>query len=624
MWEENTASSRLHEICFQKIPNLSGFFVFIAKMRYTDGSFMKNSTKLTLKIYWQHAKRYPISGLAFWLAIVFGTIVNLSIPLYYKRFFDVLDGVVAPNIRTILLSILASIFLLKVLQWTVWRSVTLLFNYFQPRVMSDLANTCFSYLLKHSYGFFSSNFVGSLVKRVNYFTSSFENIFDNLSWYLLKFAVNIIFILVVLTSKNQLLGVIIVVWMALFLGINWLLTNYKLKYDLERSAAETTASGLLADTVTNHSNIKLFGGYAREQRTFAGAIERVRRLRKFTWDLDTAFDSIQAALAVFLEIGILYVAIRLWGNGSFTLGDFVLIQTYLITIFEEVWDFGKTIRHIYEALSNAEEMTNILDTPHEIKDRPDAEELMVTEGKIEFKKVDFNYNETRQILSNFSLTIAPHEKVAFVGTSGAGKSTIVKLLLRMHDVTGGKILIDGQKIMKSTQESLWQAISYVPQDTMLFHRSLLDNIRYGKPDATIEEVIEAAKKAHCHEFILDFPEQYETFVGERGVKLSGGERQRVALARAILRNTPILILDEATSSLDSESEHFIQDALANLMEGKTVIVIAHRLSTIMKMDRIVVIEAGQVIEDGTHQQLIRKRNGIYKKLWKLQSGGFIE
>lgn len=210
-----------------------------------------------------------------------------------------------------------------------------------------------------------------------------------------------------------------------------------------------------------------------------------------------------------------------------------------------------------------------------------------------------------------------------IGPSGAGKTTVIKLLLRNHDIASGKILVDGQEISRVTQESLWKNISLVPQDPILFHRTLLENIRYGKPEATEEEVVKAAKAAHCHEFISSFPEEYDTYVGERGVKLSGGERQRVAIARAILRNSPILVLDEATSSLDSESESLIQDALVNLMKDKTVIVVAHRLSTIAKMNRIICIDNGQIVESGTHEELLALKNGQYRKLWELQACGFI-
>lgn len=396
-----------------------------------------------------------------------------------------------------------------------------------------------------------------------------------------------------------------------------------MKFDLERSEAESKATALLADSITNTANVKLFNGYAREVQSFRDANYKVRKLRHFTWQLDGIFDGIQGFLVIVLEVGLFAFAIQLWKQGVITAGDFILLQSYIIIIIYDIWNFGKIIRYLYTDLADAEEMTVTLTTPHGITDVHQAADLEVTAGAITFKKADFFYHNTRKIISHLNLEIKAKEKVAFVGPSGAGKSTVVKLIMRNYDLTGGKIMIDKQDIAKVTQESLWQAVSLVPQDPILFHRTLLENIRYGKPDATDEEVIAAAKLAHCDEFIQEFPEKYTTFVGERGVKLSGGERQRVAIARAILRNAPILVLDEATSSLDSESESLIQDALNNLMRNKTVIVIAHRLSTIMKMDRIVVINRGTIVEEGSHAELLKQPQGLYQQLWKLQAGGFM-
>jgi ATP-binding cassette subfamily B protein len=318
----------------------------------------------------------------------------------------------------------------------------------------------------------------------------------------------------------------------------------------------------------------------------------------------------------------MYLALKFWKAGRLTVGDFTLIQLYLISIFDRLWGMGKQVRSFYEALADANEMTDILLTKPEITDAPNAKKLKLTSGKIEFKNVDFRYHKNAAVFNKFNLQIRPGERVALIGPSGGGKSTIVKMLFRFHDVTGGEILIDSQDISKATQDSLRDNLALVPQDPILFHRTLMENIRYSKNNATDEEVVAAAKAAHAHEFIIASQNGYNTYVGERGIKLSGGERQRVAIARAILKNAPILVLDEATSSLDSESEHYIQDALKNLMNGKTVIVIAHRLSTIMQMDRIIVLENGKITEQGKHAELLKVEEGTYQKLWQIQAGGF--
>jgi ATP-binding cassette, subfamily B, bacterial len=586
---------------------------------------MKDNTKKTIKYYWQHTKKYKVSGFFILIGLIGAAVSNVVVPLYFKKFFDVLtSGGATDIIAKTLVSILILILIVEFLQWFFWRLATFLAAYFQTKVMADLAVTCFEYLHKHSFAYFNNNFVGSLVKRVNRFVRSFEGISDRLAWNLIPLFVNLSMIIVVLSWKSTIIGLLIIGWLVIFMVVNWLFTKYKLKYDIERAEAETRVTGVLADTITNHPNVKLFNGYKSEVGLFANVNDKLRRLQKLTWDLDNYFEALQGFLMIGLEIGIFYLAIGLWQKGIFTVGDFVLLQSYVITIFLKIWDFGRVIRHFYRDLADAEEMTEILEAPHEIVDNRGATELVITKGEIEFKDVSFNYRKTRKIFSNFNLKIKSNERVAFIGPSGSGKSTITRLLLRLHDISGGKILIDGQKIKAVTQESLWQNISLVPQDPILFHRTLMENIRYGKPGSSDEEVVEAAKLAHCHEFVSELPEGYGTYVGERGIKLSGGERQRIAIARAILRDAPILVLDEATSSLDSESESFIQDALDTLMKKKTVIVIAHRLSTIMKTDRIVVVDRGEIVEEGSHQKLLKKRKGVYKKLWDLQAGGFIE
>ncbi len=585
---------------------------------------MQDKTKKTLKIFGQHALKHKLSVLFIVGSVILGAIINAIIPLYFKNFFDVLTGEGASNdIAQSLISILIIILGLDLFQWVMFRVGTFTTSDFQTKTMTDLTNYCYAYLMKHSFGFFNDNFVGSLTKKVKWFSRSFEVVTDRAIWDLLPLAVNIVVIIVVLSGRSTALALSLLVWMVLFLSLNWFFAKFKLKYDIQRSEAETESAGFLADTITNSSTIKFFTGYKREVNGFAKVNDKLRRLRRLSWNIGNVFEAVQGLMMTGLEIGIFYLAIKLWQRGLLTVGDFVLIQSYLVDIFMRVWDFGRVIRNIYESLSDAEEMTAILETPHEIKDIALAKDLMVSAGLIEFEKVTFCYHQTRKVLDNFNLVIRPKEHIALIGPSGAGKTTVTKLLMRIYDITGGHILIDGQSVASVTQESLWRNISLVPQDPILFHRSLMENIRYGQPQATDEEAIAAAKLAHCHEFIMRLPEGYNTYVGERGVKLSGGERQRVAIARAILRNAPILILDEATSSLDSEAELLIQDALDKLMTGKTVIAIAHRLSTIRKMDRIVVIDEGKIVEEGSHKTLNEIPEGIYRKLWQLQAGGFI-
>lgn len=586
---------------------------------------MRRTTKQTYTIFWRHARKYSWQLGVIIACLVAAVSTESVIPFFYKRFFDVLAShqMPRPEVAGTLTMIILQAFLLWWVVWLCYR-IEMFFNaYFEPRVYTDIMDSCFDYLQHHAHGFFLNRFVGSLVRRVNRFADAFEAITDRVLLDLLPMTLRALITMGVLWYWHWFLGALMLVWLILFFGANYCFALYKLKYDVIDAAADTEVSGRLADTITNNVNIKVFTAFGDEMRGFQDLTEKKRRAWMFTWRLSAGIEGAQAAFMITLEFLIMYVAIRLWNQGILTLGDFALIQGYLVAMFRRLWDFWRVLRDIYKRLADAEEMTEILETPHGVRDRAGAHELVVDKGAVEFRDVSFTYTKTRNVITDLNLDIKPGEKVGLVGPSGAGKSTLVSLIFRFFDVQAGGIYIDGQNIAAVTQESLRRNVSLVPQDPLLFHRTLRENIRYGRRDATDEEIMAAAREAHCDEFIGRLPQGYDTLVGERGIKLSGGERQRVAIARAILKNAPILVLDEATSSLDSHSEGLIQDALSRLMAGKTTIVIAHRLSTIMKMDRIVVIRRGKVHEIGTHHELVSKSGGLYKKLWELQVGGFL-
>ncbi|MBI2473660.1 ABC transporter ATP-binding protein [Candidatus Uhrbacteria bacterium] len=585
------------------------------------------NTKRILNVYWQHIRHYKGPVLWIFFFIAFANTIDVLTPLFYKRFFDLLSGEVVVEsslVPGLLVKTLIFVVCFRLLTWMGWRCSNFMSSWFQPRIMADLEQTSLSTLHEHSYRFFSNNFGGSLVRKVSRLSRSFEQLADQIQFHFIPLTIVIAGNLIVLFSRSVLLASILLVWIVIFMFVNILYARWKLAYDFKRSEIDSEATGVLADSVTNAITVKLFTGKLFEKGLFKEVTERLRKANTFTWNLGELLEAFQSFFMTMIEFVILYFSVKLWQQGVLTIGDFALIQGYLIGIFMKIWDFGRAVRHVFTALADADEMVEILDLPQEVQDSPQAATLQVQESRIEFQNVSFYFNKTRQILNNMNLVIEPKEKVALVGPSGAGKSTITKLLFRFFEIEQGKILVSGQDIAHVTQESLREHIALVPQEPILFHRTILENIRYGRRDASDEEVVEAAKKAHAHEFIQTLSEGYKTYVGERGVKLSGGERQRVAIARAILKNAPILVLDEATSSLDSESEALIQEALEELMRDKTTIVIAHRLSTIMKMDRILVIDEGHVVETGTHQELLQKKENIYKKLWEIQAGGFIK
>ncbi len=489
-----------------------------------------------------------------------------------------------------------------------------------PRITAELEETALKGVLAHSHSFFNDNHTGSLIQRITRLSQAYSRVHATIYWNLLGAAVVALGIMIQLLRTKPAAAVILAVWLVILIITNVVIARWKTPADQERSRAQSAALGLLADIVSNASVVKSFAQEANESASFHKSLRERIEGEKVAWirsEHGLTFSDFMGAL---MHGGVLFLLLWLWEKGQVTVADFVVLQGFIVLVTERLFAIGFAYRDFVEALTNASEIVGILKTPVGIQNGPAAKRLQITNGQVTFSQVTFKY-EKQQVLKNLTFEVRPQEKVALVGPSGAGKSTVIKLLLRFYDTTKGHILIDGQDIAGITQESLRSQISLVPQEPLLFHRSLRENISYGCERATMKQVIQAAKQAYCHEFISRLPDGYDTLVGERGVKLSGGERQRVAIARAILANTPIIILDEATSALDSESETLIQQALTELMKSKTVIVIAHRLSTVMNMDRIIVMENGEMIDSGTHEELL-KRRGTYQKLWNIQVGGY--
>ena len=584
----------------------------------------KTYAKETFAFYLKAAGKYPWS-LTFALVGMLGVqAVALISPLYMRTFFNTLvAGTPSPELVTSLLGTLTIIAGLAFLNWALLRLEFFTLVILDGKVLRDLYDVAFRYLIRHSYHFFTNQFAGTLTRRVGRFSKSFETMADSIIMQFIPTGIFILGAVVILWTRHPILGGALLAWALLVIGVQAIALHLQKPLRLARTERDSELTGAIADAIGNQHTIQLFSASGFEIARVNEVAHRWYRTTVKSWRASEITWGTLSFLAATVNIGLLYLALILWSRHELTIGDFVLIQAYLITAIERLFAINRELRGFNDAVADAGEMTEILVEPHEVKDAPSASTLQVDTAAIEFDHVDFNFQIEHPILSDLSLSIRGGEKIALVGPSGAGKSTITKLLLRLYDVKGGQIRIDGTDISSVTQDSLRDAIAFVPQEPILFHRTLLENIRYGRRDATDEEVIEAARQAHCLEFIEKTPEGFSTFVGERGIKLSGGERQRIAIARAILKDAPILVLDEATSSLDSESEALIQDALAKLMEGKTVIAIAHRLSTVMKMDRIVVIEQGRVVTTGTHDELVLHEGGLYKKLWEIQAGGFL-
>lgn len=506
-----------------------------------------------------------------------------------------------------------------------WRLVLYLVWTFETAMQRDLYAQCFSKLTNQTLFFHSNKFGGSLVSQTNKLVGAVESFWDTIIWSILPLVVSLVGSIVVLSTLLWQYALFLLIFSIIFSIVVYYGSKPMAKLTKKEAKSNNKLNGQLADVISNVLAVKSSGAEATEQKFFA---KTVNSWRNSSLDVMCGFlkvSTIYSSINMVIKIGAIAFAVYAAQNDLVSVASVYLIITYTGSVAHELWNMNGIMRNYNRIIGNANDMVEILQTPTTLIDKSDSK-LEVTSGEISMDKITFTHDEGQgdTLFHDFSLDIKPGEKIGLVGASGSGKTTLTKLLLRFADIDSGKITIDGQDISEVTQASLRAKIAYVPQEPLLFHRSVRENIAYGRPDAMDAEIEEAAKKAGAYDFIIGLKDGFDTMVGERGIKLSGGQRQRVAIARAILKDAPILVLDEATSALDSESEALIQKSLETLMENRTSIVIAHRLSTIAKLDRIIVLKNGKIVEDGSHDELINKKRGVYAKLWARQSGGFIE
>jgi ATP-binding cassette, subfamily B, bacterial len=489
------------------------------------------------------------------------------------------------------------------------------------RMMSEIAQDAFHRVQRFSSDWHASTFAGSTVRKITRGMWAIDVLNDTILIMIFPSVVMLIGMTVLLASFWPVMGLIVGAGSVLFVVLIVSLSTFWVAPAASLANSwDTRLGGAFADAISCNAVVKGFGAEQREEARIAAVFGKWTKRTRRVWERGTLNGTLQGFMLLAFRATIIGTALLLWQQGLAGAGDIAFVLTSFFVLQGYLRDIGQHVRNLQRSINDMEELVAMYDQPLGIEDKPGATPIEIGEGRVTFERVSFHYgSHSLPLYRDLSVAIAAGERVGLVGRSGSGKTTFVKLIQRLHDVTGGRIVIDGQDITQATQASLRQQIAMVQQEPILFHRSLAENIAYARPGATRAEVVTAARLANAHEFISNLPKGYETLVGERGVKLSGGERQRVAIARAFLADAPILILDEATSSLDSESEAVVQEAMERLIEGRTTIVIAHRLSTVRKLDRLLVFEGGRIVEEGTHEALVRKSDGIYRKLFERQA-----
>lgn len=503
-----------------------------------------------------------------------------------------------------------------------WRALDYIRLRTSPIIRNNIVDHAFNYIHSQSQSFFQNSLSGAISNNINILADNIDLISKTIFIRITRGIVQIFVAFISMYFVHPIFSAALIIWALSFIFISLKFSRKILTLSNEYAKSHSEVSGRVVDSIANFTNVKIFARTKFESLNLIKSLDIMkRRYQDREWFL-IRFHYVQG-LSITILIGfMLYVLIHLRINKQVTIGDFAFILGLSLYITEYVWTLTEYIDQINDSVGKCRQALKSIFAPIKIKDKEGSKSLVVTNGRITFEKVHFQYKNTEPLFQNKSITIEPKQKIGLVGYSGGGKSTFISLLLRLYNIDSGKILIDDQNIQDVTQDSLHESIAVIPQDPFLFHRSLMENIRYGKIKASDDEVIQAAKQANIHGFINSLPQGYNALVGERGVKLSGGQRQRVALARVILKNAPILILDEATSQLDSITENTIKNALDEFIQNKTTIIIAHRLSTLLKMDRILVFDKGKIIEDGSHKELLKAKK-LYSKLWHAQTGDFL-
>ena len=579
--------------------------------------------KTASRFIWHYAKIFKWPLLAMLVMLVVGQTCRQFVPYYLAQLYDaVANFAAAPQPWKDILLIIFFAFVLQLAGQVIPNIGFIMVSRVAPLLRTVFIRDVFDYVNQHSIAFFTEEMAGNVSNKVQQLQSNTHDLFRHIidsSWTFFYIIIG----LIILSSVSLWLTPIFILW-AFLMALLGLKLGKKLHTLAKDSGSrQSYANGMIVDSIANYSEIKSFANFHFERLNLLKALRMLRKAETKEQFGQAVVILVQHTAVVFSFLAFLLYTIWLFSKQYLSATDFIFVNTLFMTmsgaVFNVTWMYNNLLQ-VFGRLNAALETLAV--TP-DIVDAKDAKKLNIKKAAISFKDVGFAYKGNRRIFDGLNVEINAGEKVGLVGASGAGKSTFIKLLSRYFDVTSGEIDINGTDIRKVTQDSLHKHIATIPQDVCLFNRSLFDNIRYGKTSAGKEEVIKAAKSASADEFIKQFPDGYDTRVGDRGVILSGGERQRIAIARAVLKNAPILIFDEATSALDSENEKHIQKSLSKLMKGKTVIAVAHRLSTLREMDRILVFDKGKIIEEGSHEELLKK-NGKYAKLFKMQSDGFVK